>query len=154
MQRWLPVTSDMAGGRLTAVSSGRRLATPLLPALVAVEVSDVVFAVGSIPAIIAVTLDPFIVFTSNVFALLGLRSLYFVLAGVIPKFSYLKVGLSVVLSVVLVFGGAKMLLADLFTVPIGISLGAIVLILGVSVLASLGKAKQPTGTPQEEPVHG
>lgn len=150
LQRWLPVTHDMAGGKFTVVQGGRRFATPLLLALVAVEVSDVVFAVDSIPAIFAVTLDPFIVFTSNVFAILGLRSLYFLLAGVIPKFTYLKVGLSVVL----IFVGAKMLLADFFKVPIGISLGAIVLILAVSVVASLGKAKRPTGVPPEEPAHG
>jgi tellurite resistance protein TerC len=150
LQRWLPVTHDMAGGKFTVVQAGRRFATPLLLALVAVEVSDVVFAVDSIPAIFAVTLDPFIVFTSNVFAILGLRSLYFLLAGVIPKFTYLKVGLSVVL----IFVGAKMLLVDFIKVPIGISLAAIVLILGVSVLASLGKAKPPTSAPREEPAHG
>jgi tellurite resistance protein TerC len=150
LQRWFPVTPDFADGHLTVVRGGRRLATPLLLALVAIEISDVVFAVDSIPAIFAVTLDPFIVFTSNVFAILGLRSLYFLLAGVITKFTYLKVGLAIVL----VFVGAKMLLADLFKVPILVSLGAIVVILGISLLASLGRVKPPSGSARQEPVRG
>jgi tellurite resistance protein TerC len=150
LQRWLPVTPDFADGKLTVVKAGRRFATPLLVALVAVEVSDVVFAVDSIPAIFAVTLDPFIVFTSNVFAILGLRSLYFLLAGVIRKFAYLKVGLAVVL----LFVGAKMLLADWYKVPVGVSLLAIVAILGISVLASLVVAKPMTAPTREEASHG
>ena len=121
------------------VETGRRLATPLLLALVAVEVTDLVFAVDSIPAIFAVTRDPFIVFTSNVFAILGLRSLYFLLAGVIGKFDYLKVGLSLVL----VFVGAKMLLVDVYKIPIGVSLGVIAAILGGAVAASLLRPPAP-----------
>ena len=116
--RWtrklLPVTPGFHGDRFSVVQNGRRYATPLLLALVAVEVTDVVFAVDSIPAIFAITTDPFIVFTSNIFAILGLRSLYFLLAGVITKFVYLKVGLSFVL----VFVGAKMLLMDVYKLPI------------------------------------
>ena len=97
------------------------------------EVTDLIFAVDSIPAIFAVTSDPFIVFTSNIFAILGLRSLYFLLADVITKFVYLKVGLAVVL----VFVGLKMLANDIYKVPIGASLGVIAGILGMSIVASL-----------------
>lgn len=132
-QRFVPVTHEPAGDRFTVVRDGRRYATPLLLALVAIEVGDVVFAVESIPAIFAVTSDPFIVFTSNVFAILGLRSLYFLLAGVIQRFVHLKVGLAVVL----VFVGAKMLLGDVYVLPVAASLGVIVAILGASVVASL-----------------
>jgi tellurite resistance protein TerC len=132
-QRVFPVAHELAGDRFTVRKDGRRFATPLLLALVAVEVTDVVFAVDSIPAIFAVTRDPFIVFTSNIFAILGLRSMYFLLAGIIHRFAYLKVGLSFVL----VFVGAKMLLLDVFKVPIAASLGVIAAILVGSVAASL-----------------
>jgi tellurite resistance protein TerC len=132
-KRIVPVTPELRGDRFTVVEGGRRLATPLMLALVALEVTDLIFAVDSIPAIFAVTTDPFIVFTSNIFAILGLRSLYFLLAGVITKFAYLKVGLSLVL----IFVGAKMLLVDVYKVPIGASLGVIAGILGLSVVASL-----------------
>jgi tellurite resistance protein TerC len=138
-QRLFPVTHELEGDRFTVVRAGRRYATPLLLALVAVEVTDLVFAVDSIPAIFAVTRDPFIVFTSNIFAILGLRSLYFLLAGVITRFVYLKVGLALVL----VFVGAKMLLVDLYKVPIGVSLGVIAALLGLSVIASLLATPRP-----------
>ena len=141
LQRVFPVTSGYEGDRFTVRREGRRFATPLLLALVAVEITDVVFAVDSIPAIFAVTMDPFIVFTSNVFAILGLRSLYFVLAGIIRKFVYLKIGLAIVL----LFVGAKMSLLDVVKVPIAISLAVIAAILGVSVLASLAKRPERKG---------
>ncbi|HYC00915.1 MAG TPA: TerC family protein [Candidatus Limnocylindrales bacterium] len=134
-QRLFPVTHEMQGDKFTIVRAGRRYATPLLLALLAVEITDLIFAVDSIPAIFAVTADPFIVFTSNIFAILGLRSLYFLLAGVITQFAYLKVGLSFVL----IFVGAKMLLMDVYKIPIGVSLAAIAGILGASVLVSLWK---------------
>lgn len=118
---------EQIGGRL------RRVATPLFVVLVMVETTDLIFAVDSIPAIFAITTDPFIVYTSNVFAILGLRALYFLLAGVIHRFHYLKLGLSVVL----VFVGTKMLLLDIYKVPIGLSLGVIALVLGGAVAASL-----------------
>jgi tellurite resistance protein TerC len=108
-------------------------ATPLFVVLALVETTDLIFAVDSIPAIFAVTQDPFIVYSSNVFAILGLRALYFLLAGIIHRFHYLKVGLSAVL----VFVGAKMLTADLYKVPIGVSLSVIVILLAASVAASL-----------------
>jgi tellurite resistance protein TerC len=131
-QKIFPVTHEFSGDRFTVVKEGRRYATPLLLAMVAIEVSDLIFAVDSIPAIFAVTNDPFIVFTSNIFAILGLRSLYFLLAGVITKFAYLNVGLALVL----IFVGAKMLLMDVYKLPILVSLGVIAGILGASILIS------------------
>src|SRR4051812_32228806 len=113
---------------------GRKwLATPLFVVLVLVEATDLIFAVDSIPAVFAVTRDPFLVYSSNVFAILGLRALYFLLSGVIGKFRYLKIGLSVVL----VFVGAKMLLADVYKVPTALSLGVIAVVIGASILTSL-----------------
>jgi tellurite resistance protein TerC len=138
-RRIIPMTADYEGGKFFTRRDGRRYATPLLLALLAVEITDVIFAVDSIPAIFAVTTDPFIVFTSNIFAILGLRSLYFLLAGIITRFVYLKIGLSFVL----VFVGAKMLLADLIKVPILASLGVIAGILALSILASLVKPARP-----------
>jgi tellurite resistance protein TerC len=149
-QRWVPMTKGYRGAAFTVVENGRRLATPLLLALVALEVTDLIFAVDSIPAIFAVTQDPFIVFTSNIFAILGLRSMYFLLAGVIERFTYLKVGLSLVL----VFVGAKMLLTGVYKLPIAASLGIIAGILGLSVVASLlrpGKAATTSGVKVESP---
>jgi tellurite resistance protein TerC len=137
MRKLIPVTTEPAGEKFTIVRDGRRYATPLLLALVAVEVSDVIFAVDSIPAIFAITTDPFIVFTSNIFAILGLRSLYFLLAGIITKFAYLKVGLSLVL----IFVGAKMVLLDFYKIPIVASLAVIASILGISMLVSLYKTR-------------
>jgi tellurite resistance protein TerC len=125
-------TKEQRGGRL------RRVATPLFVTLVLVEISDIIFAVDSIPAIFAITTDPFIVFTSNIFAILGLRSLYFMLAGLIDRFRYLKVGLAAVLT----FVGVKMLIMDLVKIPPGISLAVILTMLGVSVWASLAATRK------------
>jgi len=116
----------------------RVLATPLFVVLVLVETTDLIFALDSIPAIFAITTDPFIVYTSNVFAILGLRALYFLLAGVIGKFHYLKIGLAVVL----VFVGLKMLVSGFWEIPIGISLGVIATVLAIAVLASLRYARR------------
>ena len=132
MRKLMPVTSTFDGDRFTTRIDGRTFATPMLLALVSVEVTDLIFAVDSIPAIFAVTRDPFIVFTSNIFAILGLRSLYFLLAGVVQKFHYLKVGLSLVL----VFVGAKMVAIEWIKVPIWLSLTTIALILLGAVFAS------------------
>jgi tellurite resistance protein TerC len=132
LKRFLPATDDVSSDHFTVVKNGKRLATPLLLALVAVEISDLVFAVDSIPAIFAITRDPFIVFTSNIFAIMGLRSLYFLLAGVIDKFVYLSQGLAVVL----MFVGGKMMLAHVLQIPIALSLGVIAGILGVAMLSS------------------
>jgi tellurite resistance protein TerC len=139
LKRIIPVTSGYQGqalfvrGEAKPGSRLRWMATPLFVVLVAVETTDLVFAVDSIPAIFAVTSDPFLVYTSNVFAILGLRSLYFLLAGVIHRFHFLKLGLSAVLA----FVGGKMLLADVYEVPIGVSLGVIAVVLAISVVASL-----------------
>jgi tellurite resistance protein TerC len=131
-RRVLPVTKELAGDRFFVSRNGRLFATPLFLALLAVEFTDLVFAVDSIPAIFAVTSDPFIVFTSNIFAILGLRSLFFLLGGAITRFAYLKVGLSVVL----IFVGAKMLLLPVYDVPIAASLAVVVAILATSIAAS------------------
>jgi len=139
VRRLLPVTQDFRGQQFFVrepVHRGerpRRLATPLFIVLVLVETTDLIFAVDSIPAIFAVTQDPLIVYTSNVCAILGLRSLYFMLAGVIHRFHFLKLGLAVVLT----FVGVKMLLGSVFEIPIYISLLVIAIILISSVLASL-----------------
>ena len=138
LRRLMPVTDVYHGQQFfvrepTARGRPRRVATPLFVALVLVETTDLIFAVDSIPAIFAVTQDPFIVYTSNVFAILGLRALYFLLAGIIHRFHYLKLGLAVVL----VFVGAKMLLTDLYKVPVGLALGVVALVLGAAVVASL-----------------
>lgn len=132
-RRFIPSVDHYRGGRFTVVEAGKRYATPLLLVLLLIEATDLVFAVDSIPAIFAITTDPFIVFTSNIFAILGLRALYFALAGMMGKFHYLKVGLSLVL----VFVGAKMLLAGVYKIPIWGSLAVIVVVLGGAVGASL-----------------
>ena len=115
--------------------NGVRYATPLFLALVLVEASDLIFAVDSIPAIFAITTDPFIVLTSNIFAILGLRAMYFLLAGVADRFSLLKYGLAIVL----MFIGVKMLLIDIYKIPVGFSLAVVAVIIGASVWASLRK---------------
>jgi tellurite resistance protein TerC len=132
-RRLVPMTDGFRDGHFTVVEKGRRLATPLLLVLVVIEASDVVFAIDSIPAIFAVTEDPFIVYTSNIFAILGLRSMYFMLAGVIDRFHLLKYGLAAVL----VFVGAKMLLSDVVKIPIVLSLSVVVLLVGGAIAASL-----------------
>jgi hypothetical protein len=112
---------------------GRRIATPLLAVLVAIETTDIMFALDSIPAVFAVTTDPLVVFSSNLFAILGLRSLYFLLAGLLDRFVYLKTGLAALL----VFAGAKILVGAVVKVPIELSLAVIVLITGTAIVASL-----------------
>ena len=125
------------GARFLVRRNGTWFATPLFLVLVSVEVTDVIFAVDSIPAIFAVTSDPFIVFTSNIFAILGLRSMYFLLAGVIDKFHYLRLGLALVL----VFVGVKMILMDIYKIPIASSLALVAAIIGGSILLSLLRPK-------------
>ena len=141
LRKVMPVTEDYEKDHFFIRRAGKLMATPLLLVLLIVETTDLVFAVDSIPAIFAVTNDPFIVYTSNVFAILGLRSLYFLLAGVVDKFYYLKLGLSVVLA----FVGTKMVIVDFYKVPIGLSLGVIAGILAVAVLASLWRSRQVLG---------
>jgi tellurite resistance protein TerC len=131
--RLVPVVPRYSEGRFVVTENGRRYATPLLVALVTVEATDIVFAIDSVPAVFAVTSDPFVVFTSNVFAILGLRALYFLLAGVMDRFRYLDVGLATIL----LFVGAKMMLADVYEVPIGAALAAVAGILAASIVASM-----------------
>ena len=138
IRRLLPVTENYEGDKFFLVRAGTLMATPLFLVLVIVESTDLVFAVDSIPAIFAVTDDPFIVYTSNVFAILGLRSLYFLLASVIDKFYYLKFGLAVVLVLV----GLKMVLVDIYKIPVELSLSAVVLVLSLAVMASLWRNRQ------------
>jgi tellurite resistance protein TerC len=137
VRRLVPLTSRYHGPRLILHKMGRTYATPLLLVLVVVETTDVIFAVDSIPAIFAITLDPFLVFTSNIFAILGLRALYFLLADLVGRFSYLRYGLALVL----VFVGAKMLLSRIYEIPVEISLGVVLLTLMGSMLLSWWKSR-------------
>jgi tellurite resistance protein TerC len=129
VRRMVPSTERLDGDRFFTRENGRRVATPLFLALILVEFTDVIFAIDSIPAIFAITLDPFIVFTSNIFAILGLRSLFFLLADLVDRFRYLKIGLAAVL----VFVGTKMAAIDVVKVPAPASLAVIALLLGISV---------------------
>ena len=133
VRRVIPSTSEYDGQKMFTRRSGRRLATPLFIVLVLVETTDVVFAVDSVPAILAVSREPFIVFSSNAFAILGLRALYFLLAGMAGRFRYLNIGLGVILG----FVGLKMLVAELYHPPTWLSLAVIAAALTVSVVASL-----------------
>lgn len=133
LRRIMPVTKKYQSDQFFIRRMGKIMATPLFLVLIIVESTDLIFAVDSIPAIFAVTDNAFIVYTSNVFAILGLRSLYFLLAGVMDKFYYLKHGLSVIL----VFVGIKMLIVDIYKIPVGLSLGVIATILATSIAASL-----------------
>lgn len=132
-KRFYPVTDTMHGDRFFVKINAKTFATPLFVVLLLVEFTDLIFAVDSIPAIMAITSDPFIIFTSNVFAILGLRALYFALAGITQYFHYIKYGLSTIL----VFVGLKMLMVDFFKIPVMISLFTILGILVISVVASL-----------------
>lgn len=131
-ERWVPISKEYHGQRFFVRQTAKTKATLLMVVLIVIETTDVIFAVDSIPAIFAITQDPFIVYTSNVFAILGLRALYFMLAGIMQMFIYLKVGLSAVLC----FVGVKMMLADFYKIPIGISLSIIGATLLLSILAS------------------
>jgi tellurite resistance protein TerC len=133
VRRFVPSTDDYHGQRFWVKKAGRWVATPLFTVLVVVETSDIVFAVDSIPAIFAVTQEPFLIFTSNAFAILGLRAMYFLLADLMYRFVYLKIGLAAIL----VFVGVKMLLLDVYKIPIAVSLAVIALFITVAVVASL-----------------
>ncbi|MBZ0089814.1 MAG: TerC family protein [Thermoanaerobaculia bacterium] len=137
VRRLVPVTDQYHGQCFFVRQNGALTATPLFLVLALVEATDLIFAVDSIPAIFAVTTDPFIVYTSNVFAILGLRSLYFLLAGVMNKFEYLKLGLAAIL----VFVGTKMAIVDLYKIPSAVSLGVVAAILTIAIVASLLRAR-------------
>ncbi len=138
-KKFTPVTKELHGDKFFVRINGRRFATPLFITLITIEVSDLIFAVDSIPAVLAISDDTFIVYTSNVFAILGLRALYFALAGIVQYFRYLKYGLSAIL----IFVGAKMIISSFYEFPIILSLGIIVGLLIISVIASLVIKEQP-----------
>ena len=150
--RWLskliPSTSEYHGQKFFVRVDGKRLATPLFMVLVLIEITDVIFAIDSVPAIFAVTNDPFIVYTSNIFAILGLRSLYFCISGFVSRLKYLKTGLALVL----IFVAGKMLASDVYKVPIGVSLGVIAAILTGAVVASLWATRNDPKVPPAEPA--
>jgi tellurite resistance protein TerC len=143
LRRFVPITDRLHGQSFFTRQNGRLMATPLFAVLVVIETTDVIFAVDSIPAVFAVTSDPFIVFTSNAFAILGLRALYFLLADMMGRFVYLKYGLAAILTLV----GAKMLLTDVYKVPVWLSLSCIAAILIVTVLVSLRVTPDPVRPP-------
>jgi len=147
-RRLMPVTEGYEGGHFFVRRGVRRFATPLFIVLLMVETTDVIFAVDSIPAVLAITRDPFIVYTSNVFAILGLRSIYFALAGLMQLFHYLNYGLCFIL----VFVGAKMLVSEFYKIPIGIALGTIVAILAASILASVIWPRREAKASESEPA--
>jgi tellurite resistance protein TerC len=136
LRRVLPVSKNFDGERFFTVENGKRIATPLLLVIALVGLTDVIFAVDSIPAIFAITMDPFIVLTSNIFAILGLRAMYFLLAAVAEKFHLLSYGLAVIL----VFIGTKMMLIDVYKIPVAVSLGVVVAILAATMMLSLRTA--------------
>jgi len=138
LRRVLPLSHRYHGGSFTIMEAGRRLATPLLLVLILVEATDLVFAIDSIPAIFGVTTDPFIIYTSNIFAVMGLRSLYFLLAAVVDRFHLLKYGLALIL----IFVGFKMLSENWIEIDIALSLGIIISVLAISIVASLVWSKE------------
>ncbi len=152
VKRFLPVTEHYEKDHFFVRREGRYLATPLFIVLLAIETTDVLFAFDSIPAILAITLDPFIVYTSNVFAILGLRALYFALAGIMRLFHHLSYGLAAIL----VFVGVKMLVADVFKIPVGIALGVVATILLISIIASIlsPRPEEPVSVPANPPGEG
>jgi TerC family integral membrane protein len=151
-RRLVPVTEHYHADHFFVKQAGHYAATPLFIVLLVVETTDVIFAVDSIPAILGITMDPFLVYTSNVFAILGLRALYFALAGVMRLFHYLHYGLSAIL----VFVGAKMLLADVYKLPVGVALGVVAGLLLIAVFASLMRPQQRDGvtTPANPQIGG
>ena len=144
----LRFTHEFRGEKFFVRDSGKWSATPLFLVLLVVEVTDVTFAVDSIPAVFGITRDPFIVYTSNVFAILGLRALYFLLAGVLEKFAYLKVGLALVL----VFVGAKMIVDPWLHISVAVSLAVVMGMLALTVLASLAFPRKPSAASRIEPA--
>jgi tellurite resistance protein TerC len=149
-RRWMPVTKDYVNGHFFVRDRGL-YATPLFLVLIVVETTDVLFAADSIPAILAITHDPFIVYTSNVFAIMGLRSMYFALAGLMDIFHYLHYGLSAIL----IFIGAKMLLSNFYKIPTGVALGVVAGLLAISVVASIMRPpkKKRFAEHEHEKVH-
>jgi len=147
-RKFMPVSKDYQDGKFLLKQAGKWLATPLLVVILVIETTDVVFAVDSIPAVLAITLNSFIAYTSNVFAILGLRSLFFALSGIMRMFHYLKYGISIIL----VFVGAKMLLSEFYKLPAWIALSVIVSILALAIIASIVKARKDQKANSEKPI--
>jgi tellurite resistance protein TerC len=147
-RRILPVTDDYVGKRFFVRQAGRVVATPLLLVLLVIETTDLIFALDSIPAIFAVTDNTFIIYTSNAFAILGLRSLYFVFANAMGKFHYLKIGLAVILT----FVGMKMILADIYHIPTGLALAVIAVVLTAVIVASVVRTQRLAAREREAKV--
>ena len=145
IRRFVPVTENYEHDRFFVRRAGQVMVTPLLLVLLVIDTTDLIFAVDSIPAVFAVTRDPFLVYTSNIFAILGLRSLYFVLAGIMEKFYYLKLGLSVILT----FVGVKMVLADVFSLPTALSLVVIAVVLTIAIVASIVRTRHQAAKSRE-----
>ena len=145
LRRMLPVSKGFDGEKFWTVENGKRIATPLLMVVALVGITDVIFAVDSIPAIFAITDDPFIVLTSNIFAILGLRAMFFLLAAMAAKFHLLSYGLAVIL----VFIGTKMMLIDLYKIPVFVSLGVVVAILAITMVWSVKTAPRIAAAPAE-----
>jgi tellurite resistance protein TerC len=148
-RRFLPLTPHYVGQQFVVRDDGRFVFTPLALVLLAVETTDVVFAVDSVPAIFAITRDPFIVFTSNICAILGLRALYFLLEGVMKLFRYLDEGLAIIL----VFIGIKMLLSEVYPIPVGLSLGFVLLVLTITIVLSLWAERRERAAALANPNH-
>ncbi len=138
LRNFLPVSQDFDGEKFMTVENGKKIATPLFMVICLIALTDIIFAVDSIPAIFAITSDPFIVLTSNVLAILGLRAMYFLLAAVADKFHLLSYGLSIIL----IFIGVKMCLIDVYKMPVTVSLGVVVAVLAVTMIWSVRTAKQ------------
>ena len=145
LRKFLPVSKDFDGEKFMTVENGKKIATPLFMVICLIALTDIIFAVDSIPAIFAITSDPFIVLTSNVLAILGLRAMYFLLAAVADKFHLLSYGLSIIL----IFIGVKMCLIDIYKMPVTVSLGVVVAILAVTMICSVRTAK-PQAKPEAE----
>ena len=145
LRQFLPVSKDFDGERFMTVENGKKIATPLFMVICLIALTDIIFAVDSIPAIFAITSDPFIVLTSNVLAILGLRAMYFLLAAVADKFHLLSYGLSIIL----IFIGVKMCLIDIYKMPVTVSLGVVVAILAITMVWSVRTAK-PQAKPEAE----
>ena len=147
-RRFMPVTENYIEGNFFIKNNKKLYATPLFVVLLVIETTDVIFAVDSIPAILAITTDPFIVYTSNVFAILGLRALYFALAGIMELFHFLNIGLAIILA----FVGVKMLLSKFYEIPVSVALGVVILTLVITIIASIifpqsRQKKSSSGTP-------
>jgi tellurite resistance protein TerC len=142
LKRFIPLSHDYEDGRFFVKRNGMILATPMALVLIVIETTDVIFAVDSIPAILAITTDPFIVYSSNLFAIMGLRAMFFALAGVIKRFHYIHYGLAAILA----FVGVKMLISEFYKLPSMIALGVIAAILAISMIASAIWARHEDGS--------